>query len=70
MQNRAHSCFFSGAQAAKESGIARIIAHEKGLNLSLAWACQMHFFYMFANDFCDFDQSGIVELTLTVRGKK
>ena len=38
MQNREHSCFFSAAHAAKDSGIALKLAKEAGLNLPLAAA--------------------------------
>jgi 3-hydroxyisobutyrate dehydrogenase len=38
MQNRDHSCFFSAAHAAKDSGIALRLAKEQGLNLPLATA--------------------------------
>jgi 3-hydroxyisobutyrate dehydrogenase len=38
MQNRDHSCFFSAAHAAKDSGIALRLAKEQGLNLPLAAA--------------------------------
>ena len=38
MQNREHSCFFSAAHAAKDSGIALKLAKEQGLNLPLASA--------------------------------
>ncbi|HXO93841.1 MAG TPA: NAD(P)-dependent oxidoreductase, partial [Candidatus Acidoferrum sp.] len=33
MQNREHSCFFSAAHAAKDSGIALALAHKVGLDL-------------------------------------
>ena len=38
MQNREHSCFFSAAHAAKDSGIALDLARELGLELPLAHA--------------------------------
>src|SRR5438046_8639338 len=38
MQNRDHSCFFSAAHAAKDSGIALELAKEKKLHLPLAAA--------------------------------
>ncbi len=38
MQNREHSCFFSAAHAAKDSGIALHLAENSGLNLPLARA--------------------------------
>src|SRR5260370_39273734 len=36
MQKRDHSCFFSDAHAAKDSGIALKVAKANGLNLPLA----------------------------------
>src|SRR5437588_11355424 len=36
MQNREHSCFFSAAHAAKDSGIALRLGEECGLDLPLA----------------------------------
>ena len=70
MQNRDHSCFFSGAHAAKDSGIALSLAHEKDLNLPLAEATKKQFDRMVAEGFGDLDKSGIAELTFPGRGKK
>src|SRR5213078_1460287 len=38
MQNREHSCFFSAAHAAKDSGIALELARDIGIDLPLARA--------------------------------
>ena len=70
MQNRDHSCFFSGAHAAKDSGIALALAHEKGLNLPLAEAAKRQFDRMVSEGFGDLDKSGIAELTFHGRGRK
>jgi 3-hydroxyisobutyrate dehydrogenase len=70
MQNRDHSCFFSGAHAAKDSGIALALAHEKGLHLPLAEATKKQFDRMVAEGFGDLDKSGIAELTFPGRGRK
>jgi len=70
MQNRDHSCFFSGAHAAKDSGIALSLALEKGLNLPLAEATKKQFDLMAAEGFGDLDKSGVAELTFPGRGKK
>ena len=70
MQNRAHDCYFSGAHAAKDSGIALSLAHEKGLNLPLAEATKTQYDRMVAEGFGDLDKSGIAELTFPNRGKK
>jgi 3-hydroxyisobutyrate dehydrogenase-like beta-hydroxyacid dehydrogenase len=69
MQNRDHSCFFSGAHAAKDSGIALSLAHEKGLHLPLAEATKKQYDRMVAEGFGDLDKSGIAELTFPNRGK-
>lgn len=70
MQDRDHSCFFSGAHAAKDSGIALTLAHEKGLNLPLAEAAKKQFERMVSEGFGDLDKSGIAELTFPGRGEK
>jgi 3-hydroxyisobutyrate dehydrogenase len=70
MQNRDHSCFFSGAHAAKDSGIALTLAHEKGLHLSLAEATKKQYDRMVAEGFSELDKSGIAELTFSGRGRK
>ncbi len=70
MQNRDHSCFFSGAHAAKDSGIALSLAHENGFNLPLTEATKKQFDRMVTEGFGDLDKSGIAELTFPGRGKK
>jgi 3-hydroxyisobutyrate dehydrogenase len=69
MQNREHSCFFSGAHAAKDSGIALKLAKARGMNLPLAAATKKQFERMVAEGFGDLDKSGIAELTFKGRGK-
>lgn len=70
MQNRDHSCFFSGAHAAKDSRIALTLAHENGLNLPLAEAAAKQFDRMVSEGFGDLDKSGIAELTFPGRHEK
>jgi 3-hydroxyisobutyrate dehydrogenase len=72
MQNREHSCFFSAAHAAKDSGIALRLAREAGLNLPLAAATKAQFDKMEKVGLGDLDKSGIAELTFKGRysGKK
>jgi 3-hydroxyisobutyrate dehydrogenase len=70
MQNRDHSCFFSGAHAAKDSSIALTLANEKGLHLPLAETTKKQFDRMVAEGFGDLDKSGIAELTFPGRGRK
>ncbi|MFZ4597686.1 MAG: NAD(P)-dependent oxidoreductase [Terrimicrobiaceae bacterium] len=69
MVNRDHACFFSGAHAAKDSGIALALAKEQGLNLPLAAATKAQYDRMVAEGFGDLDKSGIAELTFPGRGK-
>jgi 3-hydroxyisobutyrate dehydrogenase-like beta-hydroxyacid dehydrogenase len=70
MQNRDHSCFFSAAHAAKDSGIALNLAKKQKLNLPLAAATKKQFDRMEREGFGELDKSGIAELTFKGRGKK
>jgi 3-hydroxyisobutyrate dehydrogenase len=67
MQNREHSCFFSAAHAAKDSGIALRLAKEQGLNLPLAAATKKQFDKMVAEGLGELDKSGVAELTFKGR---
>ena len=67
MQNRDHSCFFSAAHAAKDSGIALRLAKEQALNLPLAIAAKKQFQKMVAEGLGELDNSGIAELTFPGR---
>ena len=69
MQNRDHSCFFSAAHAAKDSGIALKLAKEQGLNLPLAAATRKQYDRMIKDGLGELDKSGIAELTFKGRGK-
>jgi len=70
MQNREHSCFFSAAHAAKDSGIALQLAKEKKLNLPLAAATKRQYDRMVKAGLGELDKSGIAELTFKGRGPK
>ena len=70
MVNREHSCFFSGAHAAKDSGIALALATQARLNLPLAAATYKQFKKMTQAGLGDLDKSGIAELTFKGRGPK
>src|SRR5438874_4291907 len=70
MQNREHSCFFSAAHAAKDSGIALSLAKEKGLDLPLAAATFKQYSKMVKMGLGELDKSGIAELTFKGRGGK
>jgi 3-hydroxyisobutyrate dehydrogenase len=69
MQNRDHSCFFSAAHAAKDSGIALNLARELGLDLPLARATKEQYDRMAAEGLGELDKSGIAELTFKDRHK-
>jgi 3-hydroxyisobutyrate dehydrogenase len=70
MQNRDHSCFFSGAHAAKDSGIALNLAKEQGLELPLAAATKAQYDRMVSAGLGELDKSGIAELTFKGRHKR
>jgi 3-hydroxyisobutyrate dehydrogenase len=70
MQNREHSCFFSGAHAAKDSGIALALGKREKLNLPLAAATKKQYDRMVAEGLGELDKSGIAELTFRGRLKK
>ncbi len=67
MQNRDHSCFFSGEHAAKDSGIAYALGREKKLNLPLAAATLKQFQRMVKEGLGALDKSGVAELTFKGR---
>src|SRR6266436_4768325 len=69
MQNREHSCFFSAAHAAKDSGIAVELARQLGLDLPLARATKEQYERMIAEGLGELDKSGIAELTFKDRQK-
>ena len=57
MQNREHSCFFSAAHAAKDSGIALKLAKQQGLNLPLAAATKKQYERMIQAGLGELDKS-------------
>jgi 3-hydroxyisobutyrate dehydrogenase len=69
MQNREHSCFFSAAHAAKDSGIALELGRNLGLDLPLARATREQYDRMVAEGLGEIDKSGIAELTFKDRHK-
>jgi 3-hydroxyisobutyrate dehydrogenase len=69
MQNREHTCFFSAAHAAKDSGIALELARNLGLDLPLARATKQQYERMIAEGLGELDKSGIAELTFKDRHK-
>ena len=69
MQHREHSCFFSAAHAAKDSGIALALAKAKGMTLPLAAATKRQYDRMTREGLGELDKSGIAELTFQGRHK-
>jgi 3-hydroxyisobutyrate dehydrogenase len=69
MQNREHSCFFSAAHAAKDSGIALELARSLGLDLPLARATKEQYERMITEGLGELDKSGVAELTFKDRHK-
>lgn len=67
MQNREHETYFSGAHAAKDSGIALELAHETGVIAPLAEATKKQYDLMVESGLGDLDKSGIAELTFNAR---
>lgn len=67
MMNREHSCFFSAAHAAKDSGIALEMARKARLKAPLAAAAFAQFRRMVAAGLGDLDKSGVAELTFRGR---
>ena len=67
MVNRDHSCFFSAAHAAKDSGIALKLAKGQGLTLPLAAATTKQYEKMVKEGLGELDKSGIAELTFKGR---
>src|SRR5436190_13041921 len=67
MQNRDHSCFFSAAHAAKDSGIALKVAKQQGLSLPLAATTKKQYDKMVSEGLGELDKSGIAELTFKGR---
>jgi 3-hydroxyisobutyrate dehydrogenase len=69
MQSREHSCFFSAAHAAKDSGIALDLGRSLDLDLPLARATKEQYDRMVAEGLGELDKSGIAELTFKDRHK-
>jgi 3-hydroxyisobutyrate dehydrogenase len=67
MQNRDHSCFFSAAHAAKDSGIALGLAKEQKMNLPLNAAAKKQFDRMIELGLGELDKSGVAEITFKDR---
>ncbi len=70
MVNREHSCFFSAAHAAKDSGIALALGKKVKLNLPLATATCRQYRKLVQAGLGELDKSGIAELTFRGRGPR
>ena len=67
MQNRSHDCYFSGAHAAKDSGIAWTLGAEARLSLPLAAATKLQYERLVALGRGHLDKSAVAELTFPGR---
>lgn len=67
MQHRDHECYFSGAHAAKDSGIAYALAESVGLTLPLAKSTLEQYQRLVKLGKGELDKSGIAELTFKDR---
>ena len=70
MVNREHDCYFSGAHAAKDSGIALALGKDSGLTLPLAAATKKQYDTMVKEGLGELDKSGVAELTFKGRHKR
>jgi 3-hydroxyisobutyrate dehydrogenase-like beta-hydroxyacid dehydrogenase len=70
MVNREHSCFFSAAHAAKDSGIALALGKKVKLYLPLATATCRQYRKLVQAGLGELDKSGIAELTFRGRGPR
>lgn len=67
MQKRDHACYFSASHAAKDSGIALLLARQQKLRLPLAATTKKQFDKMVAEGLGNLDKSGVAELTFRER---
>lgn len=68
MIGREHDCFFSGAHAAKDSGIANNLARSVGISVPLSEATQGQYQKLIDLGLGELDKSGVAELTFPERG--
>lgn len=68
MIDRDHDCYFSGAHAAKDSGIALGIARKAKVKAPLAQATKDQYDRMVELGLGELDKSGVAELTFAGRG--
>jgi 3-hydroxyisobutyrate dehydrogenase len=70
MQNRAHDCYFSAAHAAKDSGIALMLAKTADLTVPLAQATYDQYLRLVALGKGELDKSAVSELTFKNRSSQ
>ena len=70
MQNRAHDCYFSAAHAAKDSGIALMLAKTANLTVPLAQATYDQYLRLVALGKGELDKSAVSELTFKNRSSQ
>ncbi len=70
MQNRSHDCYFSAAHAAKDSGIALMLAQTADLTVPLAQATYDQYLRLIALGKGELDKSAVSELTFKDRGSQ
>ena len=68
MVDRDHDCYFSAAHAAKDSGIANVLAKESGVAVPLSDATEGQYCKLMDMGLGDLDKSGVAELTFPNRG--
>jgi 3-hydroxyisobutyrate dehydrogenase len=70
MQNRSHDCYFSAAHAAKDSGIALMLAKTADLTVPLAQATYDQYLRLVALGKGELDKSAVSELTFKDRSSQ
>jgi 3-hydroxyisobutyrate dehydrogenase-like beta-hydroxyacid dehydrogenase len=70
MVSRDHDCYFSAAHAAKDSGIANVIAKQTGVDVPLSQATGKQYQKLMEMGLGDLDKSAVAELTFPERGGK
>ncbi|HKK19778.1 MAG TPA: NAD(P)-dependent oxidoreductase [Opitutales bacterium] len=67
MRDRDHECYFSAAHAAKDSGIANLIADSLGVNVPLSEATESQYRRLIQIGRGELDKSAVAELTFPGR---
>ncbi len=67
MTNREHECYFSAEHAAKDSGIANVVARKAGVKVPLSDATEAQYRRLISLGLGALDKSGVAELTFPRR---